>query len=99
MSEPRVRYAEAPYLIHVNPECGNCGISVESDGDGWECPACLTTWDWNDYDERGTQYADWSGESVDDLPITDEDDGFKVAGLPYENEQRDALYERLGIKR
>ncbi len=98
MSAPRVRYAEAPILVHVNPECDSCGIATDMSDDGWECPTCCTTWDWNDYDQRGTQYADWSGESVDHMPVTDEDDGFKVAGLPYENERRDTLYARWGIK-
>lgn len=99
MSGPRVRYATPPDLIHMAPECGGCGIPVCSDGDGWVCPTCGTTWDWNDYDQPGTAYADWSGEDVSNLPLIDEDDGFKLAGLPYQNEQRDALYARLGIKR
>jgi predicted RNA-binding Zn-ribbon protein involved in translation (DUF1610 family) len=97
--KPRVRYAEAPELIHMAPECGACGIGVTSDYDGWQCPTCGTTWDWNDYEQRGTLYADWSGVDVSELPLIDPDDGFKAAGLPYQREQRDALYARLGIKR
>jgi predicted RNA-binding Zn-ribbon protein involved in translation (DUF1610 family) len=96
---PRVRYAEPPVLDYMAPHCGNCGIEVGSDGDGWTCPTCGTSWDWDDYEQPGTPYEEWSGESVDDLPITEPGDGFRVAGLPYENEQRDAFYARLGIKR
>ena len=99
MTTPRVRYAEPPHLIHMSPECGGCSISVDSDDDGWVCPTCGTTWDYNDYDKRGTAYADWSGEDVAGLPLIDEDDGYKLAGLPYQNERRDALYARLGITR
>jgi hypothetical protein len=96
---PRVRYAEPPVLVFTSPECGNCMISVESDGDGWECPACGTSWGWNDYDQEGTQYADWSGEEVDDLPLIDPLDGFKLAGLPVERERRDALEARIAARR
>jgi hypothetical protein len=68
----KVRYETAPILSLQYPVCDSCSLDVESSGDGWECPQCGTSWDYGDGDgDKGILYAEWSGESVDDLPLLD----------------------------
>lgn len=60
-----VKLTEAPTLIFNEPSCGTCSEDVESDGDGWVCPSCGTSWSYDDYDQQGTLYEEWSGETLD----------------------------------
>lgn len=67
--EPKFRYSEAPGM-HVQYTCNGmeCGFdSVGHDGDSFVCSVCGTSW--NDTDDDGTLYAEWSGVDVDDLPV------------------------------
>lgn len=60
-----VKLSEAPTLVFRAPECGTCYQECESDGDGWLCPSCGTSWGGNDYDQEGQLYEAWSGETLD----------------------------------
>ena len=87
MSGPYVRYAEPPQFVLNYPTCSACVVDLDHDCDGWQCPKCGTSWasDASDADE-GELYAAWSGESVDHIPVSTHDDGYKVAWIdhPYE---------------
>lgn len=63
-----VKLSEPPTLVFQEPECGTCYQKCESDGDGWLCPSCGTSWGYNDYDQEGTLYESWSGEALDGEP-------------------------------
>lgn len=65
-----VKLADAPPLVLNNPDCGMCATEVESDGDGWLCPSCGTTWDYASSDgDTGTLYEEWSGETLGGEPV------------------------------
>lgn len=60
-----IKLAEAPTLTIRHPDCDACHVEVESDGDGWLCPVCGTSWDYNaSEDQKGTLYEEWSGEEL-----------------------------------
>lgn len=72
--------AEAPVLCVNNPSCSACGVEVESDGDGWLCPSCGTSWDINSADgDIGMTYEDWSGEELTG-PIISHSEAGTIAG-------------------
>ena len=77
-NRPKVRYETAPTLARMDPVCDSCSVNVRSDSDCYECPQCGTQWDYEAAeDEPGDLYADWSGESVDDLPLLDHATGWQ----------------------
>lgn len=71
-----VKLSEAPALIFNEPSCGVCHLDVESDGDGWVCPSCGTSWGYDDYEQPGTLYEEWAGESIDGEPVPAGADSF-----------------------
>lgn len=81
-----IKLTEAPTLSIRHPDCDACTVEVESDGDGWICPCCGTTWSYNGgEDEPGTLYEEWSGEPADG-PAVAADDAWRHGGK-YEAEQ------------
>ena len=70
MKKPKLRYQEAP-VLNVEYSCGgwHCHSSLEFE-DGYLCPECGTHF--STPEEPGTPYTEWSGESVEDLPLYDE---------------------------
>ena len=53
------------------PTCGACEVEVDSDGDGWQCPVCGTSWPYQaGDDDEGELYEAWSGEVLGLLPVT-----------------------------
>ena len=94
MSEPIVKYAVAPRLSMNDPDCSACAVSVESTGDGWECPTCGTAWDYSDgEDDCGQLFEEWSGEELD-LELTDPDDAWEVT-IPAERKRRATEYAAI----
>lgn len=78
MTAPIVKFAEAPRMIRNEPDCEACSVTVESDGDGYQCPTCGTHWSYDhDEDAPGTLYEEWSGVELD-LEISDPDDAWHV---------------------
>ncbi|WP_420114533.1 hypothetical protein [Pseudactinotalea sp.] len=71
-----VKLSEAPTLVFREPECGTCAQECQSDGDGWLCPSCGTSWGYNDYDQGGTLYEEWSGELLSGEPAPPDADYF-----------------------
>lgn len=70
MKKPTLRYQEAP-VLNVEYSCGgwHCHSSLEFE-DGYLCPECGTHF--STPEEPGTPYTEWSGESVEGLPLYDE---------------------------
>lgn len=69
-----IRLDTPPTWCIQYPTCSACDIELETDGDGWLCPCCGTSWDLRAGDgDRGTLYADWAGEQPDgpDVPESD----------------------------
>lgn len=92
-----IKLAEAPGLSLNDPDCGTCGVSVDSDSDGYTCPVCGTSWSYNDGDgDTGTLYEDWSGEDLEDTVTTEEE--AREAGWAHQRRERDKLFTSLGIK-
>lgn len=79
MTDPNFRLAEAPVLSLNAPDCGTCEVSVESDGDGWTCPNCWSTWSYDQGDGDVGQLHDY--EDPDALPLVDPDDAWRYDGL------------------
>ena len=72
-----IRLAEAPMWCIQYPTCSACAVDLETDGDGWTCPCCGTSWDMSAGDgDRGELYAAWAGEESDG-PIVSEDDAWR----------------------
>lgn len=72
-----IRLAEAPMWCIQYPTCSACAVDLETDGDGWTCPCCGTSWDMSAGDgDRGELYAAWSGEEATG-PIVSEDDAWR----------------------
>lgn len=77
MSADYIRLAKPPEWCLQYPTCSACMVDLESDGDGWTCPVCGTSWDAYAGDgDTGELYADWAGEESDG-PIVDESDAHK----------------------
>lgn len=72
-----IRLSQPPMWVINYPTCSACAVDLETEGDGWTCPSCGTSWsmDANDGD-RGTLYADWSGEDPTG-PEVDEADAWR----------------------
>lgn len=62
MSSPLVKYETAPYLIFNEPSCSACLVDCEMEDGQWECPRCGTLWSYEQYDEPGELYEEWSGD-------------------------------------
>lgn len=43
-----LKLAEEPQIVVSYPDCGTCGVEVESIADGWLCPSCGSEWDYAD---------------------------------------------------
>lgn len=72
-----IKLAKAPTLTIRMPDCGACGIEVDSDGDGWICRCCGTTWSYEaGEDTKGTLYEDWAGEPAEG-PEVDNDEAWR----------------------
>ena len=88
MPEPIVKFAEAPLLTRTDPTCAACAVDVESDGDGYVCPTCGTSWPYDaDEDEHGTLYEEWSGEDLD-IAVTDPDSAWQTT-IAIDRERRE----------
>ena len=60
-----VRLNEPPMWCIQYPTCSACDVDLETDGDGWTCPNCGTTWPMHAGDgDRGTLCADADGPVV-----------------------------------
>ena len=58
-----IRLSEAPKWCIQYPTCSACDVDLSTDGDGWLCEVCGTSWDMNANDgDEGTLYADWAGK-------------------------------------
>lgn len=69
-----IRLAEPPRWCIQYPTCSACDVELETDGDGWTCPCCGTTWSMDAGDgDTGTLYADWSGEEATGPLVTSGD--------------------------
>lgn len=67
-----VRLSEAPAWCIQYPTCSACEVELDTDGGGWTCPNCGTSWDMQAGDgDRGCLYADWSGEESDGPIVTE----------------------------
>lgn len=68
MTDPTgyIKLKRAPEWVLQFPQCSACMVDLETDGDGWICPVCGTSWstDANDGDV-GELYESWSGEKLD----------------------------------
>lgn len=61
-----IKLAEAPRWVIQYPLCSACNVELDTDGDGWTCNVCGTSWDMNAGDgDEGALYEDWSGETLD----------------------------------
>lgn len=71
MTDPKVAYTKPPRMsIHSVYNCSgiSCGYdTVEFDGDNFVCRDCGTAWE--DEEEDGQLYPEWSGEKIDAQPI------------------------------
>jgi hypothetical protein len=89
-----IKLATAPVLSLNDPDCGTCYVSVESDGDGWTCPVCGTSWPYSAGDgDDGTLYEEWSGEELEG-DIVDEDEA-ETRGRRYAFDQNQAIMNRI----
>lgn len=69
-----IKLTEAPTLTIRMPDCDACSVEVESDGDGWLCPVCGTSWPYDgSEDEPGTLYEEWSGEDLEGPAVPNDD--------------------------
>jgi hypothetical protein len=94
VTAPYLKLAEAPTLTIRSPDCNECAVEVTSDGDGWMCLVCGTQWDYDDgEDTPGTLYEEWSGESLEGVPLPP-DVAWRVALMPNASE-RQAKAEEL----
>jgi hypothetical protein len=69
-----IKLPEAPMWCIQYPTCSACAIDLDTDGDGWTCPSCGTSWsmDANDGD-RGELYASWAGEEPSGPEVSTDD--------------------------
>jgi hypothetical protein len=68
---------EPPEWCIQYPTCSACSVDLYTDYDGWTCPSCGTSWDMGAADgDRGTLYADWSGEQPAG-PVVPESDAWR----------------------
>jgi hypothetical protein len=89
-----IKLAEAPTLSIRMPDCGACLIEIESDGDGYQCPCCGTSWNYDaGEDTKGELYEDWSGEPAEG-PVVDNDEAYRHGGA-YETAQLEATLARI----
>lgn len=69
-----IRLAEPPAWCLEYPTCSACAVDLDTDGDGWTCPTCGTSWGMDAGDgDRGTLYADWAGEEPTGPQVTQGD--------------------------
>jgi predicted RNA-binding Zn-ribbon protein involved in translation (DUF1610 family) len=72
-----IRLSEPPYWCIQYPLCSACSVALETEGDGWTCPVCGTSWDMRANDgDTGTLYAEWAGEEATG-PIVPEADAYR----------------------
>ena len=83
MSNDYLNLTEAPTLVFRAPYCSACTEDCDSDSDGYTCPGCGTCWGHDQFDEPGTLYADWSGESAGGPTVTP-DEAWHVSHLDAE---------------
>jgi hypothetical protein len=92
-----IKLTAPPVWVVKYPECGSCSVELDTDGDGWLCTICGSSWPMNaDDGEVGMLYEDWSGETLDGEPLS-EDEAFKV-GMRVERERREAYLTQLRAK-
>lgn len=88
-----IKLTEAPMWVIQYPQCGACMVDLYTDGDGWLCEVCGTTWDMRANDgDPGTLFENWSGEVLDVEPSTHRE--AMTAGIRYEREQRERSLAR-----
>lgn len=69
-----IRLSKAPQWCIQYPTCSACDVELHTDGDGWTCPSCGTSWDMQAGDgDTGTLYADWAGEEPTGPSVSDGD--------------------------
>lgn len=67
-----LKLAEAPEWVLQYPTCSACDVDLFTDGDGWLCENCGTSWSMNASDgDRGLLYEEWSGEKLDGAPVSE----------------------------
>ena len=50
-----LRLLNPPVMWTFDPVCGTCTTTLDSDGDGWVCKSCGSSWSYNNGDgEYGT---------------------------------------------
>lgn len=60
-----IRLTDPPKWCVQYPTCSACSVDLETEGDGWTCPVCGSSWGMDASDgDAGTLYSDWSGESA-----------------------------------
>ena len=87
MTADYLKLSEAPTLIFATPYCSACTMDYEDTGDEWLCPTCGTTWDFEDFDQQGTLYEEWSGETLPGKPV-DNLDAWRIAAAKRAGRQR-----------
>jgi len=76
------------------PTCSACCVDLETDGDGWECPNCRSSWPWDASDgDQGELFPDWSGEESSGPVLTDD----QAADVAHYRERLDR-HRRYGEK-
>lgn len=94
MTADYIRLGEPPRWCVQYPTCSACAVDLETDGDGWTCPVCGTSWSMDAGDgDKGTLYADWAGETPSG-PVVPENQAF-LWGSYYERMELHRLTPRL----
>lgn len=92
-----IKLDKAPTLSIRHPDCDACAVEVESDGDGWQCPVCGTSWPYDVHEDTpGTLYEEWSGETLEGETVP-ADDAWRH-GSKYSAERTKKILEGMGIK-
>lgn len=90
-----IRLEKPPEFSISYPTCSICDVDLEHD-DGWTCPVCGTTWSSNASDgDEGELYESWSGESLEDTPVSTEAEA-SAAGSAHVIAERKATFARFG---
>ncbi|MFC8732159.1 hypothetical protein ACFT5B_06855 [Luteimicrobium sp. NPDC057192] len=93
-----LKLAEAPQLVIHYPTCSTCDVDLETDGDGWTCPTCGTSWDMRaDDGDTGELYESWSGEKLDGPAVTEEE--ASEISHQRQREEREKFLVSLGIRK
>lgn len=68
-----VKLSEPPMWCIQYPTCSACEVDLDTDGDGWTCPSCGTTWPMSAGDgDKGELHESWAGEELPGPVLTAE---------------------------